>query len=179
MRVLDIGSGSDSPLAEVWPEAELVTVDLNPDANPTVVCDCRELPDDLGMFDMILAAHLLEHIPRRDVLPTLRGWVAHLEPGGTLHVIVPDLMWAAEEMVKSGGATNAGLQHIYGNQNNEFQYHYIGFTVVLLRDVMMRAGLSVQDAKTSWYIIRVAGPDGDIDVKARQIYVIGMKPTEE
>ena len=179
MRVLDVGAGSKSLLGEVWPEAEIVTVDLDPDTNPTFVCDCRELPDELGLFDVILASHLLEHIPRTEVLPTLREWVAHLEPGGALHIIVPDLAWAAEEIVRAGGVTNAVLQHIYGNQGTPWQYHHMGFTVVLLRDALMRAGLTVQEAKTNWFIIRLPGPDGDVDVKARQIYVIGMKPTEE
>jgi 2-polyprenyl-3-methyl-5-hydroxy-6-metoxy-1,4-benzoquinol methylase len=44
-------------------------------------------------YGAILLKAVLEHIPKRDVLPFLRALVSHLEPDGRLIVDVPNMDW--------------------------------------------------------------------------------------
>jgi predicted SAM-dependent methyltransferase len=72
-------------------------------------CDVRNLQpliQEYGKADEIHASHILEHIGRPEVVPTLRGWIKALKPGGVLNIEVPDGAWAAEQFVnyaKNGG----------------------------------------------------------------------------
>lgn len=189
MRVLDLGAGESCVARELWPEAEVVAVDAReiPQAEEAgeggdeprpyrrVVADVRALPEDLGEFEVILASHVLEHLTRAEVVPTLAHWAEHLMPAGELHVLVPDLAWAAERVVRGEMAVEV-LAHIYGSQANEWQFHKVGFTVALLRAAVKGAGLVVRTARLGPYEIVSTREDGSREsVVARQIYVVGVK----
>lgn len=78
-----------------------VNVDLNTDCDfKCDVRDIRPLLKEYGQADEIFASHVLEHIYRDAVLPTFRGWIKALKPGGVLNVEVPDAIWAAENFIK-------------------------------------------------------------------------------
>ena len=47
-----------------------------------------------GTASLIYTAHVLEHIPYKDVTATLKLWADMLRPGGVLYVNVPDPVWA-------------------------------------------------------------------------------------
>lgn len=54
--------------------------------------DCRKpLPLPTGSADHILCSHFLEHVHPDEAVTILRDFGRVLKPGGTLHVIVPDL----------------------------------------------------------------------------------------
>jgi len=187
MRVLDLGAGESCVARVLWPEAEVVAVDAREIARPDddlkvtglkitgVVADVRALPQELGKFEVILASHLLEHLTRAEVVPTLTHWAGYLRTGGELHVLVPDLAWAAERVVR-GEMVVEVQAHIYGSQANEWQFHKVGFTVALLRDAVRRAGLVVRTARLGPFEIVNTREDGSREsVVARQIYVVGVK----
>ena len=181
MRVLDLGAGEGCAARVLWPEAEVVAVDVRAIARPlgacftSVVADVRALPEGLGEFEVILASHVLEHLTRAEVVPALRHWAGYLMPAGELHVLVPDLAWAAEQVVRGEMAVEVQA-HIYGSQANEWQFHKVGFTVALLRDAVRRAGLVVRQARLGPYGMERTWEDGRREeVVARQIYVVGVK----
>lgn len=173
MRVLDLGAGRNNVARQMFPDADVVRVDINENVQPDVVADVRELPDDLGEFDAIVASHLLEHFGRTEATPLLQHWFSHLKSGGELHIMVPDLVWAAEELVKQRVTVHL-LMHIYGSQGGENQYHKFGYTMLLLRDLVERAGYTVRDATTAMYGIQF--PLGTEPVRARMLYVKAVKP---
>lgn len=168
MRVCDLGAGGRTTAQRIWPDAEIVTVDVDPAMEPDVVADVRDLPEDLGKFHAILAAHLLEHIPRPDVVAALEHWREHLAADGEIHIIVPDLAWAAEKILRNQ-IDAAVMMHIYGSQTRPEEFHHFGYTVLLLRDLLQRAGYVVVHAETGPYGI-VWPPDSGQAVQARQIY---------
>lgn len=180
MRVLDLGAGRGGAARALWPGAEIVRVDVDPAVEPDVVGDVRALPEGLGTFDAILASHVLEHLARAEVLPALEHWVDFLAPGGMLHVLVPDLAWAAEQVTRAGQVPVAVMLHVYGSQQGEYQFHKMGFTVGLLRAAVAKAGLVVRAARVGPYEIVIPGDGGDDRrvVAARQIYVVGIKREE-
>jgi len=166
MRVLDLGCGNSEAARSLWPDAELVRVDLDEAVKPDVVADVRSLPGDLGAFDHILASHVLEHIARVEVLKVLIHWSRFLAPDGTLHVVVPDLMWAVEQLANDHYAPEV-FESIFGSQQGETQFHKWGFVALTLHDILDRAGYVVDYLRAGPYLIRWPGRD---PVTARQLY---------
>jgi len=173
MRVLDLGCGFSDVAAEAFKGAEVVRVDLNPEAEPDVVADARALPESLGKFDHILASHLLEHLGRVEIIPALEHWGTFLVPGGSLHVIVPDLEFAAEELTR-GKPTPAIaiMMHLYGAQSSEWDFHRWGFTALLLRSALTQAGYIVTELRSNNYTIRF---DDKNEARARQLYARAVR----
>jgi predicted SAM-dependent methyltransferase len=65
--------------------------------------DCRHpLPFGPGEVDHILCSHLLEYLYQPDMLKVLREFHRVLRPGGTVHIILPDLAYMARGYVQGG-----------------------------------------------------------------------------
>jgi len=172
MRVLDLGSGYSEIAQTLWPDAERVRVDKDPETHPDILADVRALPDTLGTFQHILASHVLEHIGRYEVLQVLTRWVDLLEEGGMLHILVPDLRWAAEEILLSP-ITVPVLMHLFGSQENDGQFHLWGYTALSLRSLLnMVPSLHIVELHSGLYGIRRPGKE---TVEARQLYAKCVK----
>jgi predicted SAM-dependent methyltransferase len=64
---------------------------------PLINHDCRQsLPFPDGVVDHILCSHYLEHLPPPIMMNTLTDFARVLRPGGTLHVILPDLRYTVD-----------------------------------------------------------------------------------
>lgn len=103
-------------------------------------------------FDVIVMLHVLEHIPKGDVLRTLRTIRRALRPGGALIAEVP----------------NAGNPWLAGVARYEDFTHEMGYTSGSLRFVLSRAGFASVDVagvKIPWrskYLpVRAAGEVGN------------------
>ncbi len=88
--------------------AAMATEYLNASAKATLLQhDCRarlRLPD--GSVDHILCSHFLEHVHQDEMLRILADFRRVLRPGGTLHVIVPDLRRLIDEYLTSSASGN-------------------------------------------------------------------------
>lgn len=104
-RILDLGcsSGALGASLKARQEAEIVGVETDPayaaDAGArldrVVAGDLEELfaepPGDLGQFDCVIAADVLEHL--RDPLRVLQSATSLLTPGGTAVVSLPNVRY--------------------------------------------------------------------------------------
>jgi 2-polyprenyl-3-methyl-5-hydroxy-6-metoxy-1,4-benzoquinol methylase len=121
-RVLDFGSGSGAStmiLARMFPEAEIVCVDI--DAEAQEIAEARRryygvdrvdirlstdptgVPPDLGEYDFVVFSALFEHLlpeERKTVIPAL--W-SHLRPGGLLFVGETPHRYTPIEIHTTGG----------------------------------------------------------------------------
>lgn len=91
-RVLDLGGNTSSEYRVFLKNAaEVVTVDINPDARPDIIADLEKpLPVTDASFDTVLLMNVLEHIFEYRQLITECARV--LRPGGgTICVVVPYL----------------------------------------------------------------------------------------
>lgn len=173
--ILNLGCGVPRRLEESYPDARVINVDIDPAVDPDLVCDVRHLPFADGGIDWAYANHILEHLPRLEVLPTVREWARVLAEEGIVRVIVPDLEDAAKQI------TNGRLDHwilaiVYGGQFNEFQYHKVGFTQLILRGTLVEAGLEVIDEGKEDFLIGGTLPNGKpARIVAQQIYAVGRK----
>jgi SAM-dependent methyltransferase len=91
-RILDVGCGNGrytTRLREAFPGAEVIGVDLASGIletvpEPTVVADVADLPFEDGSADVVLAMHMLYHVP--DIPAALDELRRVLAPGGVLFV---------------------------------------------------------------------------------------------
>lgn len=94
-RRLEIGPGPDritgfETLSAVWG----MNVDYVSDAS-------KKLPFPSGVFDLVYASHVLEHIPWYKQEEVLMEWVRIIRPGGHLEIWVPNGLLIAETFVKA------------------------------------------------------------------------------
>ena len=98
-RVLDIGCANGGLLAElnklgfdhvlgVDPSGSCVANTTRLHAIPAKVGFIREMPADIGKFDIVILSHVLEHVA--DLRSTVTELKDLLVPGGLLYIEVPD-----------------------------------------------------------------------------------------
>lgn len=152
-RAVDIGCGEVNR-AEQFPDHTLVRVDLRESCNPDYRCDVRYLPFGNEEFDTVFSSHVLEHIKREDTDATLNEWIRILKPGGEFIIVVPNIIWALDELnsVKQGGPDiKRALDVIYGAQGNEYDFHMNGMWGKLLEDTLVSKGLTHKETKYDGY----------------------------
>ena len=99
IEVAELGAGLDSP----WHGANARTTrfDIRPEVKPDVRCDVRAIPRDADSYDVVSASHLLEHFPAFEAPTVVHEWLRILRPGGQLKIVVPNVEWAAAEILKA------------------------------------------------------------------------------
>lgn len=112
-----------------------VGVDSRPGVGADVVTDVRNLEYWASeTVQAIYACHVLEHVPRPDVLPTLREWRRVLKPGGKLRVSVPDFGMLARLYVNQQIPLWRLIGPLCGRQDypenthcSVYDYHYLAW----------------------------------------------------
>ena len=142
VKRLNLGSGQN-PL-KGW-----INVDLYSDVSGTVKMDVRQLEYPDNYADEILAHMIIEHLPKKDVLPSLKEWNRVLKPDGKIIIATIDLDglcrdWLDKEKTVEieGRETDYtyNLRGFYGHQSDEGQFHHIGFDFPFLHKLMTEAG---------------------------------------
>lgn len=106
-----------------------------------------------GAVEELRCIHALEHIPKKMVMPTLREWHRIMRPGGVLTVEVPDLDYVADHWLHhtiDPAADAWALDIIFGNQEDEGQFHKTGFNERLLRGLLVEAGFEEPRIEKVW-----------------------------
>ncbi len=171
MEVLEIGANVKPQAQVIFPEAKILTLDVDEKFNPDFLADAGDMPKELyGRFDGIVASHVLEHFSYWRELDILKGWVNCLKDGGELHILVPSAEWAAREVL-SEKPSPALHGHMLAGQVNQWDVHLNLFTMRKLRSLFERAGLTVFRARTGEYWLHVGGKE----YQAEQHYVAGKK----
>lgn len=171
-RVLNIGSG-----AEASRNLPAVNIDLSGGGKPTVIADARYLPFRDGVFSVVRASHVLEHVPQDQISATLNEWkrVTHLS--GELQIAVPDADITFDEIVQgktpkgdgvlSYARSTAPLAQIYGlgydNPDTDPRWlHSIIFSEALLEDYLKNAGFgNIEKRRSSEDLAYYSGIDDD------------------
>lgn len=185
-RILDVGAGAQSLAQDVedFKGSEIITLDL-PGSGADVELDLLSeafmdwQPDP---FHIIVASHVLEHLPFRSVVPVMRKLMTLLVPpplgpaegGGQLHILVPALEWAADRIRRGTFGVEVQM-HLYGNQENNGQFHHVGFTMPGLRDAVSLSGLQILRADITEYTLAIGGTNH----RPKQHYVVGMRVMDD
>lgn len=132
-------------------DASWVLSDIYP-RHPTIKkVDATNIPyKDL---EAIYASHVLEHI--KDPLKTLKHWYDVLAPGGYVHINVPDIEWALDQLMKinAGEKTDSPyfntrervMQIFNGTMDDKYDVHYEWFSEEKLFNCMWNAGFDPLD----------------------------------
>lgn len=119
--------------------------------NPKIVkMDIQKLEYPDNSVERIYCSHTLEHIGSKEVIPCLKEWYRVLKSGGDVIINVPDMEWAAEELINLIQGKNPRspvfntqekiMEIIYGNQDHEGEFHKSGYTSVSLAHFLQDAG---------------------------------------
>ena len=141
MLRLNLGCGEDL-LSE---DEGWINIDNDPDTRGAEYYDATNLPF-LGEVDHVLAKHLLEHFDITKSVKVLEHWRGTLKDGGTIEIVVPDLMVACEKMVSDGPTANYGEQwwktpyHMIYGSHGDGMPHRSGYSFEALRAVLSASG---------------------------------------
>lgn len=82
-------------------------------AAPYIAHNCgKPLPFPPGSVDHILTSHFLEHLYKKEAEEVLHGFYSVLKPGGTLHVIVPDLHYRAKRYINKACSEESNCEFV-------------------------------------------------------------------
>lgn len=152
--VLHVGCGR-TPLhfsfnVNEWDETRL---DIDQDVNPDIISsilDMSEVADN--SFDAVFSSHNLEHIFATEVPVALAEFHRVLKPGGSAHILVPDIQIIAKEVAKgnlegflyqSPAGPISPIDVLWGlRSGNEYMRHKTGFTAQTLGQKLLDAKFS-------------------------------------
>lgn len=130
--VADIGCGIATP----WfgKQARVVRFDGDARVRPDVRCDLRAIPRPDETFDIVHVRHVLEHFMLDEAPTVLKEWARLVKVGGELQVHVPNLAYAAHEILRADAdaAVDVGpypVWQLFGRQTGDpTDLHRNGFT---------------------------------------------------
>jgi len=101
---------------------------------------------------VVYSQECLEHVPWNRTAEVVGEWARLIEPGGILHIEVPDFLAACKQAleVDTLDMDLAIQQIIFGGQSNMWDYHFAGLTHRTLPFYMEQSGLTVIDIGRGW-----------------------------
>lgn len=139
-KILDLGCGMQK---FVHKDGIPTRVDIREECNPDYRCDLRLLPFKDESWDIVRSSHVMEHFSRADVSELLDEWIRVLKVGGEMEIVVPNLEFAAHQILEKG-LTNDGMNVLYGQQEYAENFHKCGFTPHILKEMLLGKGLKVK-----------------------------------
>jgi len=133
---LNLGCGDDI-------RSDFVNIDITDYPGTDIVTDARTLTmikDE--SVDFIVAQHILEYIPRKDMIHTLVMWKNKLKYEGILEIRVGDIAGIAKSMVLNDIQDGRGVSNemvislLYGKQKDEYDIRFNGFSKPYLEGIL-------------------------------------------
>lgn len=152
-KIVDLGCGNNKYETD---EGDVLTVDIREDVNPDYRCDLGKLPFATGEFDIVYSSHVLEHFPRNAVPEILDEWIRVLKEDGEFRIIVPNIQWAAEKIMRDD-VDNDVMNVLYGAQSFEENFHKFGFTPKVLEEMLKERGFKRIDVEMMGYNLCMRG----------------------
>jgi len=117
---------------------------------------------DLSQFednsiDEIYASHVLEHVPKKKIMVTLKGVHRVLSTNGKFSISVPDMDILCKIFIDPNAPTKVkfhAMQMMFGAQIDEFDFHYFGWNLEFIRDFLFKAGFKKVDRVKSFSIFK-------------------------
>jgi SAM-dependent methyltransferase len=142
-KILDIGCGTNPYVTQ---EGKTTTVDIRGEVKPDYRCDFRRLPFATEEFDIVHSSNTLEHVTRKEVEEAIEEWARVVKPDGELRLRVPNLELAAKRILSGNtydlipGTNVTALDILYGQQTNDFDFHYNGFSRAGIEGLLKKYG---------------------------------------
>lgn len=161
-KIIDLGCGENKYKSD---EGEVIGCDIREEVKPDYRIDLHILPFETNQFDIVYSSHTLEHFGRDEVESVLDEWVRILKPGGEFRLVIPNIAWAAEQIV-AGNMSFDVLNVLYGQQEYKTNFHKMGFIPQMIEDMFRARGLTIKARRLDGYnIILVAVKNREITDK--------------
>lgn len=139
-----------------------LNIDINASGNPDLVCDITNLQSlPSAYFEYAIAKDVLEHIQRLKIRNTLKEWNRILKIGGVLELQVPNVVGLLTLLTKKENKSpimqEKLLQCLFGTQGYVGDFHYFGFTDILIKSLLESTGFVIEQItiKDEWlFLIR-------------------------
>jgi predicted SAM-dependent methyltransferase len=119
---------------------EWIHIDISPHDHIDHQIDIRKLdPIPTESVDEIYACHVLEHFPRKEIVPILSEWNRTLKINGRLRIAVPDFENICKLYV-SGLPIEKFYGLISGGQKDEYDFHYHIFDEKNIKNILEQSG---------------------------------------
>lgn len=135
---LNIGCGHDY-------REGYVNIDMDASCNPDIVLQNNDFsPLPKNRFEYAVVANIIEHIPRQFMMGALLDWASLLKIGGKMWLETSNPVRIAQQMEEKNDFERHynWLRMMFGNQAQEGDYHFNGFTEITLSVILRAAGLS-------------------------------------
>jgi len=119
-----------------------INIDINPDCEPDILKDIRELEFDDESIDLILISQGLEHFDLIDCKFLLSKFYRWLKKDGQFIVEVPDVGHILDKVEKGEYKIEDYFGAIYGNKEIIGQSHKSQFDEILLTNMLKEAGFN-------------------------------------
>jgi len=139
MIALNFGAGTKKKEFEGYEKT--INVDIRPEVKPDLVADIFAFPKQDQPIGLIYTSHFLEHFGALDGRRIMRQFHDILAPGGKIWTVVPNLEFAAVQILKDGEPNGLSMDILYGHQEYETNFHKYGFTPRSMRKFMEISGL--------------------------------------
>lgn len=140
---IDLGAGNPAEGENQAQGYMLQDIEAHPGIE--LVCDIRDLGGHLepGSVETFRASHVLEHFSRKELHEVLVMLYNLLQLGGTVEITVPNFRYHAQLVLQ--GDEEQGELYAFGGQLDEWDYHKVGLTPLILTKYLEKAGFSVKD----------------------------------
>lgn len=122
-----------------------VNVDFRPDVKPDLVADVFSIWEKEEIkgkpVGLVYMSHVLEHFVRGEGRRLLANIAKNLADKGQLWIKVPNLEYAAIQILREGVPSSMTMDILYGHQEYDSNFHKIGFTPRSLREFLGEQGL--------------------------------------
>lgn len=136
---LDIGSG----LQTDYDPGDWIRVDAYAQG-ADIKAFADKLPYEDNSVDEIWSSHMLEHVGKFEVVPTLKEWFRVLKSEGKLTLRVPDLAWCCQWWLDHQ-TTGWDMDILFGNQSRDGETHKTGFNREIMVDYLHQARFQVKE----------------------------------
>lgn len=120
---------------------DCVNVDIIETEATDRVADCINLDYPDNSVEEIQSYHLIEHLDKGGGYRFVKNCHRMLETGGKIIIECPELKALCQKVV-DGIATDLTMKYIFGNQRNEFNYHWWGYCHKNMKKLLEEVGFT-------------------------------------
>jgi len=140
MLMVDLGCGEN-------PREGYVGVDIRDiDGIEYPNTDVRNLPFKDNEIDVVRAIHIIEHLPRNEILSVFKEWHRVLKKNGKMLIECPNFLYIATEYMclqdDDFDQKRSLFEWLYGEQDYEYNYHYACYDYWILEYFLREAGFN-------------------------------------
>jgi radical SAM superfamily enzyme YgiQ (UPF0313 family)/ubiquinone/menaquinone biosynthesis C-methylase UbiE len=120
------------------PRPGYLHIDIRQLPGVDIVAPAWDLPFDNSSVSAVYSRHVLEHFVKADGEKALREWLRVLQPGGELHLIVPNIDFHLHQWLE--GDQEWAMAGFWGWQKHEHDVHKWGYTWNTLSTSLRKVG---------------------------------------